>query len=438
MGNTNIKKITIKDMAGSPLVLDLEDFSNLENNSVNKTVNKNLFIYNKATTGNLRRTDYKYTQITADSASQIVAKVQAIYSDTPSLVYKQTVTSATKVSTTFIATDTLHGIAVGINGSERDSVCTIKFDEPYSVNTIFTVSFVVTNVTQGSVSFQDIKIELGDKATEWSVAPEEDFHTLYTSQYNSIIQTDKNLDDVSVLLNNSKNDLISNLIQTSITNTSREYGSQTDYTILKEIEITVPVSGYYNISQKFTYNNTTSIGATVAEATQSGEVVKTIVKNPILRVKQNDKILKTFGPSYSYTKTVVFTSDNSGTKHEDEQGSLSDINVNHTDILYLNKGQVVLQVVAVIYQKVALSVGQEGSAYSRLVFDYFYQVSNAENQIILANDGVAVTQAGGAYFKIYNSQSSLLNVQMKGLPTDGTNLKTGQLYSNDGIVMIKQ
>lgn len=437
MGNTNIKKITIKDMAGNPLVLDLEDFSNTGNNPANNTVNKNLFIYNKAITGNLRRTDYKYTQITADSASQIVAKVQAIYSDTPSLVYKQTVTSATKVSTTFIATDTLHGIAVGINGSERDSVCTIKFDEPYSVNTIFTVSFVVTNVTQGSVSFQDIKIELGDKATEWSVAPEEDFHTLYTSQYNSIIQTDKNLDDVSVLLNNSKNDLISNLIQTSITNTSREYGSQTDYTILKEIEITVPVSGYYNISQKFTYNNTTSIGATVAEATQSGEVVKTIVKNPILRVKQNDKILKTVGPSYSYTKTVVFTSDNGGTKHEDGQGSLSDINVNHTDILYLNKGQVVLQVVAVIYQKVALSVGQEGSVYSKLAFDYFYQVSNAENQIILANDGVAITQAGGACFKVYNSQSSLLNVQMNGLPTDGTNLKTGQLYSNNGVLMIK-
>lgn len=438
MGNTNIKKITIKDMAGNPLVLDLEDFSNLENNPVNKTVNKNLFIYNKATTVNLRRTDYKYTQITADSASQIVAKVQAIYSDTVSLVYNKTVQSANKISTTFIATDTLYGITLGINGSEKDSVCTIKFDEPYSVNTIFTVSFVVTNVTQGSVSFQDIKIELGDKATVWSVAPEEDFPTLYTSQYNSIIQTDKNLEDVQSFLNTSKNDLISNLLQTTTTNTSREQGSQTDYTILKEIELTIPVSGYYNISQKFTYNDTTSIGATVVEATQSGDVVKTIVKNPIIKVKQNGILLKTVGSPYSYTKTIRFTSDNGGTKHEDEQGLLSDINVNHTDILYLNKGVVVLQVEAVVYQKVALSVGQEGSAYSRLVFDYFYQITNAESQIILANDGVAVTQAGGACFKVYNSQNSTLNVQMNGLPTDGTNLQTGQLYSNNGVLMIKQ
>lgn len=434
MGNTNIKKMTIKGKKGSPLVLDLEDFLNTGNSSVNR----NLFIYNKATTVNLRRSDYKYTQITADSASQIVAKVQAIYSDTISLVDKKTVQSANKISTTFIATDRLYGITLGINGSKRDSVCTIKFDEPYNVNTIFTVSFVVTTVTQGSVSFRDIKIELGDKATEWSVAPEEDFHTLYTSQYNSIIQTDKNLDDVQSLLNTSKNNLISNLIQTSITNTSREYGSQTDYTILKEIEITVPVSGYYNISQKFTYNNTTSIGATAAEATQSGEVVKTIVKNPIIKVKQNDILLKTVDSPYSYTKTINFTSDNGGTKYEDEQGLLSDINVNHTDILYLNKGLVVLQVEAVVYQKVALSVGQSGSAYSKLAFDYFYQVSNAENQIILANDGVAITQAGGTCFKVYNSQNSLLNVQMNGLPTDSTNLKTGQLYSNNGTLMIKQ
>ena len=436
MGNTNIKKMTI-NIAGNPLVLDLEDFSNNESNP--NTGNKNLFIYNKATTVNLRRTDYKYTQITSDSASQVEAKVQAIYSDTPSLVYKQTVKSATKVSTTFIATDTIHGIAVGINGSERDSICTIKFDEPYARNTIFTVSFVVTNVTQGSISFQDIKIELGNKATEWSVAPEEDFKTLYTSQYNSIIQTDKNLDDVYSSLNTSKNELISNLIQTSTTNTSREQGSQTDYTVIKEITIPIQTAGYYNISQKFTYNNTTSIGATVTSATQSGDVLKTIVKNPILRVKQNDKILKTFDrPSYSYTKTVVFTSDNGGTKHEDEQGSLSDINLNYTDVVYLNKGQVVLQVVAVVYQKVTLSVGQQGSVYSKLAFDYFYSITNAENQIILANDGIAITQAGGACVKVYNSQSSLLNVQMKGLPTDGTDLEIGQLYSNDGVLMIKQ
>lgn len=437
MANTNIKKITINNMAGNPLVLDLEDFSNTGNNPANPVINKNLFIYNKATTSNLKRTGYKYTQIDEDSASQIQAKVQAIYSDTV-VVGSKTIQSADKISVTFITTDTLYGIRLGINGSTKDSICAIKFDEPYSVNTIFTVSFVVTDITQGSVSFKDVKIELGDKATEWSVAPEEDFPTLYTSQYNSIIQTDKNLDDVSVLLNNSKNDLISNLIETSITNTSYEQGSQTDSTIIHEIEIPIQTAGYYNISQKFTYNNTTRIGATVAEATQSGEVVKTIVKNPTIKVKQNDILLKTVDSSYSYTKTISFTSDNSGTKSEDEQGLLSDINVNHTDTLYLNKGLVVLQVEAIVYQKVALSVGQEGSVYSKLAFDYFYQISNAENQIILANDGVAVTQAGGQYFKIYNSQNSTLNVQMNGLPTDSTNLQTGQLYSKNGALMIKQ
>lgn len=437
MANTNIKKITINNMAGNPLVLDLEDFSNTGNNPVNNTVNKNLFIYNKATTTNLTRTDYTYTQTDADTSQQIIVKVEAIYPDSTYLVDSD-LASENKFSYTFTTTDTLYGISLGIHGSTRDSICTIKFDEPYSVNTTFTVSFVVTDITQGSVSFKDVKIELGDKATEWSVAPEEDFPTLYTSQYNSIIQTDKNLDDVSVLLNNSKNELISNLIETSITNTSHEYGSQTDYTIINEIEIPIQTAGYYNISQKFTYNNTTRIGATVVEATQSGDVLKTIFKNPIIKVKQNDILLKTVGSQYSYTKTINFISDNGGTKHESEEGLLSDINVNHTDMLYLNKGLVVLQVEAVVYQKVALSVGQEGSVYSKLAFDYFYSVSNAENQIILANDGVAITQAGGQYFKIYNSQNSTLNVQMNGLPTDSTNLKTGQLYSNNGALMIKQ
>lgn len=437
MANTNIKKITINNMAGNPLVLDLEDFSNTGNNPVNNTVNKNLFIYNKATTTNLTRKDYTYTQTDADTSQQIIVKVEAIYPDSTYLVDSD-LASENKFSYTFTTTDPLYGISLGIHGSTRHSICTIKFDEPYAVDTTFTVSFVVTNIIQGSVSFKDVKIELGDKATEWSVAPEEDFSTLYTSQYNSIIQTDQNLDDINTSLNVSQNQTFKNFLQTSRSGTSDEFGHIDNYTILKEIEITVPVSGYYNISQKFTYNNTTIIGATPVEVTQSGDVLKTIFKNPIIKVKQNDILLKTVDSPYSYTKTINFTSDNGGTKHESEEGLLSDINVNHTDILYLNKGLVVLQVEAIIYQKVTLSVGQEGSVYSKLAFDYFYQVSNAENQIILANDGVAITHAGGACFKVYNSQSSTLNVQMNGLPTDGTNLKTGQLYSNNGALMIKQ
>lgn len=437
MANTNIKKITI-NMAGNPLVLDLEDFSNTGNNPVNKTVNRNLFIYNKATLSNLSRTNYSYTQSKSDTAIETRFKIVAVYPSGVKAVYSEVINSAQKVSYTFTTTEELHGITLGVNGSKIDSVCTINFETPYKANTTFTVSFVVTTVTQGNISFQDIKIEEGNTATEWSVAPEEDFPTLYTSQYNSIIQTDKNLDDVSVLLNNSKNELISNLIETSITNTSREQGSQTDYTILKEIEIPIQTAGYYNISQKFTYNNTTRIGATVVEATQSGDVLTTVVKNPRLLVKQNDILLKTVDSPYSYTKTINFISDNGGNKHESEEGLLSDINVNHTDMLYLNKGLVVLQVEAVVYQKVALSVGQEGSVYSKLAFDYFYSIINATNQIILANDGIAVTQVGGACFKIYNSQNSTLNVQMSGLPTDSTNLQTGQLYSNNGALMIKQ
>lgn len=437
MANTNIKKITINDMAGNPLVLDLEDFSNTGNNPVNNTVNKNLFIYNKATTTNLTRTDYTYTQTDADTSQQIIVKVEAIYPDSKYLVDSD-LASENKFSYTFTTTDLLYGINLGIHGSTIDSICTIKFDEPYSVNTTFTVSFVVTNITQGSVSFKDVKIELGDKATEWSVAPEEDFSTLYTSQYNSIIQTDKNLDDVNTSWNVSQNQTFKNFLQTSISGTQDEFGNIDDYTILKEITLTVPVSGYYKLSYKFTYNNSTSIGGTVASATQSGDVLKTVVKNPRLIVKQNDTDISTLSNEASYTKTISFTAVDGGNKHESTEGSLVDLNMDKNDIVYLHKGSVVLQVEAIIYQKVTLSVGQEGSVYSKLVFDYFYSIINATNQIILANDGIAITQAGGQYFKIYNSQNSTLNVQMNGLPTDSTNLQTGQLYSNKGTLMIKQ
>lgn len=435
MGNTNIKKITIKDKKGSPLVLDLEDFLNTGNSSVNR----NLFIYNKATLSNLSRTNYSYTQINSDIDIETRFQIVAVYLSGVESLYSKIVKSAQKVSCTFTTTKELHGITLGVKGSKIDSVCTINFEKPYKANTTFTVSFVVTNLSQGNISFQDIKIEEGNTATEWSVAPEEDFPTLHTSPYGSIIQTDKSLSEVEVSLYNKENTQIRKLMQVSTSGDPVEYGSESNYTVIKEISIPIKTSGYYKISSALSGNGNTNVGATLVTATQSGEVLKTTVKNPKTKLIQGGNILKEVSSDFYYNKLINFTIiDNEATKSESGEGSITNLHSVLTDVFYLQKGTAIIQIEAIIYQKVALSSGQEGSVYSNLIFDYTYSVESAERQIILANDGIAITQAGGAYFKIYNSQSSLLNVQMIGLPTDGTNLETGQLYSNDGVLMIKE
>ena len=114
---------------------------------------------------NTKRTGGVITQIAADASTSINWKFQTYlgenYLDTLSIINQN---SPGIIAFTFIKTSAFDRLCFGVNGLEKDT--TIFFDATNLTNdNVYTLSFEITNTTQGSISWQNIQVEAGDVAT---------------------------------------------------------------------------------------------------------------------------------------------------------------------------------------------------------------------------------------------------------------------------------
>ena len=116
---------------------------------------------------NTKRIGSVITQLSADENKDIKWKLQTYlgekYLDTLAFV---TQNSPGTVAFTFIKTSAFDRLCFGVNGASRDT--TIFFDATgLTDNNTYTLSFEVTNTTQGSISWQNIQVEAGSVATPY-------------------------------------------------------------------------------------------------------------------------------------------------------------------------------------------------------------------------------------------------------------------------------
>ena len=107
------------------------------------------------------------TQVEADTGTTSSWKIQSFKGTTfVSQIEQKTITSLGTYSFSFQKSNSFDSIRFGINGSTMDSV--IYFDVGYLENgNNYTVSFEVTNLTQGSASFTNIQLERGLEASSY-------------------------------------------------------------------------------------------------------------------------------------------------------------------------------------------------------------------------------------------------------------------------------
>lgn len=106
------------------------------------------------------------TQSQADTASEIKIILQTYMNET----YVNTVENKTAIigtmSYTFAKNNTFNSIRFGAHGSTLDTKIQVNISDLTDGET-YTLSFDVTNITQGSISWKDIQIEQGLEATEY-------------------------------------------------------------------------------------------------------------------------------------------------------------------------------------------------------------------------------------------------------------------------------
>ena len=145
------------------------------------------------------------TQTTADTNPNLNWKCQGWlnWSNPIILASSQVKNTTGRISFTFTYNSaTTNIIGLGLNGSVRDTL--IYLDTSKLINGMtYTISFYITNVTQGSVAWEKIQIEAGGKVTEYQdwVEPElltknnNDIYENFKINVNDILFMKKNFED---------------------------------------------------------------------------------------------------------------------------------------------------------------------------------------------------------------------------------------------------
>ena len=129
---------------------------------------KNLFNYQIATGFNVTLNNGNVNQIEADSRTDLQWKIQAYNSNTYVKLLKNTYVKNTTGTTdaSFVKDSTFDRIRFGLNGAQKDTLVYYNTNSLPNGKT-YTLSFNITNTTQGSVSWNNIQLEEGSSATTY-------------------------------------------------------------------------------------------------------------------------------------------------------------------------------------------------------------------------------------------------------------------------------
>lgn len=122
---------------------------------------------------NMTRDDYSFKQISADTRDLFQLQIAFINDNTyyASSIDK-TIDVIGKYSYEIKSSKVFNKIRIKANGVTKDTGV-IFTGFTYEEGTTYIVSFEITNITQGSLSWKNVKIEKGNKPTSWSPAPED-------------------------------------------------------------------------------------------------------------------------------------------------------------------------------------------------------------------------------------------------------------------------
>lgn len=136
----------------------------------------NLAIYSTARVTNMTKDgNYGFTQITADTKTQLELKIDDYHGQSNYKTYVNNKIISTPGTYSFNITlkaDT-SVLRIKHNGSSRDVESIFTFSETIKSGEEIVVSITFTNVTQGEFSWKNVMIERGNKATDWSPALED-------------------------------------------------------------------------------------------------------------------------------------------------------------------------------------------------------------------------------------------------------------------------
>ena len=119
-----------------------------------------------------------FTQSSDDTSSVHDFKIQAYdlsWNFIGELCSKKRITEPQRISFTFEVTSNMRIIQFGLNGSQRDSL--MEVDATKLTPGMTTLSFNVTNLTQGQVSWDKIQIEFSTTATDYEPYVEKKIYT---------------------------------------------------------------------------------------------------------------------------------------------------------------------------------------------------------------------------------------------------------------------
>ena len=138
---------------------------------------RNIAIFNTAaTTGMQKGTDYNFVQTIADTKTQLNLIVDDFNGSNGSSIKFYVNKVITEIGTysypfTLMADTSL--LRIKHNGSKKDIISIFYFAETLKAGTNLVLSLTFTNVTQGTFVWKSVKIEKGNKATDWTPAPED-------------------------------------------------------------------------------------------------------------------------------------------------------------------------------------------------------------------------------------------------------------------------
>lgn len=165
------KSVVFSLYDGSTL-LDRENVPVLSDASDLVIGTRNLAIYNTCMLGNMTKNGYELNQIKAGATSTFNLQIQVWDKNNAYKALVSKTISSTGIYSFVVSSDIIpYRIVIKANDSTLDT--SVSFYNDFKSNTQYTITFELTNITQGSFSWKNVMITEGNKQVDFTPAPED-------------------------------------------------------------------------------------------------------------------------------------------------------------------------------------------------------------------------------------------------------------------------
>lgn len=168
---TETKSVVFSLYDGSTL-LDRENVPVLSDASDLVVGIRNLAIYSTCVLGNMTKNGYELNQIKPGAYSALYLYIQVWDKNNTYKTLVNKTISSTGIYSFVVSSDIIpYRIVIKANDSTLDA--SVSFYNDFKSNTQYTITFELTNITQGSFSWKNVMITEGNKQVDFTPAPED-------------------------------------------------------------------------------------------------------------------------------------------------------------------------------------------------------------------------------------------------------------------------